>query len=239
MKKIFILILVLAGCKESSKDNDSLSVFNNTYFSDVGYSFDFINKQLNSIYIFRSAYQYSGSSCIQLLDDGKLNYYLFDEEPIYSDNQRGITTYSSRKSNPSIEITKLDLKIKTPELLIKENQFLKENYPNVTMYENYTVFIPKNNRIFSIPCKYPQNNYSKEELKVMKWIKEIYTSISINENLFYDVFMDKKQTKIIDSLFKSEPNFHKFRKDKRYLIPSSEVKMFYHGSIFDSIGKYD
>jgi hypothetical protein len=228
---------LLLSCDELLK-TDNLSVFNNEYLSNNNYFFDYINKDINSIYIFRSVFEYSSSTCIQIDDNGDVTYYILDTKPLFFDNQRRRNCFASRKNNSTITIYKLKYKINLKMLNIDKPQLLNSLYKNINMYINYSIFIPKKNIVYSIPCRFPQNNYSQNELSILNWIENQISKISLPELLFFMTFKNRSYTQNVTKSLIQDPFFFQFI-DKKLIIPIKDYKIFFHGSIYDTIGKYD
>lgn len=232
--KWMVIIVVLIACEH--KNNNNLNFFR-TYLKKIGYSTEFIDFDSTSLYLFRSDSKYFGTSIIKLSGD-QMYYFSYDEKKFYFDNQRLKYTYFRRTKNPTIQITKLNVKYDFKKIKLYKNQFSKHKFNNVNQYRNYTIYSPKLSKIVTINSKYPINNYSKEEWELLNWIKNIYCKISVNEEIFYNTFMDKSYQFKVDSLLLLNPKYFEKSK-KKYFIPINDDHLFFTGSIYDTIGKYD
>lgn len=233
----FFFCFLLFSCENCDKSDD-LSVFNNEYLLNNNYFFDHIKKDINSIYIFRSIFEYSSSTCTQIDEKGNVTYYVFDTKPQYYDNQRSCNSFASRKNNSTVTIHILKNKINLNMLKIDKVQFLNKLYKNINRYINYSIFIPKKNTVFSIPCRFPENNYSQKERTILKWIENQVSKISLPEHLFFKTFIDRSYRHTVTKSLIQNPNYFQFI-DKKLIIPNKDYSIFFHGSIYDSIGKYD
>jgi hypothetical protein len=233
----FFLSFLFFSCKDFDKSDD-LSVFNNENLSNNNYFFEHIKKDINSIYIFRSIFEYSSSTCTQIDEKGNVTYYVFDTKPYFYDNQRRCNSFASRKNNSTITIYNLKNKINTKLLNIENTQLLNKQHKNINRYINYSIFIPKKNIVFSIPCRFPENNYSQKERTILNWIENKVSKISLPEHLFFKTFIDRSYTHTVSKSLIQNPNYFQFI-DEKLIIPIKDYSIFFHGSIYDKIGKYD
>jgi hypothetical protein len=214
---------------------------------DIGSSnglvpFDYLQLEENSVCIIRPLFERSCMSCTQIRDikqKGKyfdVIYYEFDFEFLFYDNLTMKYVNSTRTKNPKIEtsffkIKKMDL----PKSVINPTSGEKIKTPLSESYE-YVIYSPlisdKTNHKFRIPCRYPKNNYSSEESKILRWIGEISKRVSFKEDLYFQIFNNQTEARqMFYEKYGKDPDFYKKSDSIDYAIPSSEIELFFSGNI--------